>query len=159
MKTLWAHDFTFGTRVPELIQRAIDAMARAYEPYAPHQVGAAVLAASGAIYVGSSAKTDSFLGRHAPAAALALMLSAAERDPVAIAIVGKPNDHESWRLTSPCSECRREILAFISRTGREVHLVVPFMHPGSGAHGLRTVSSVRPIAYDAETGGHLFLTP
>ena len=73
----------------ELISLARQAMARAYAPYSGFQVGAALLAASGRVYLGCNLENASYLPTIcAERTAFAKAVSEGERAFTAIAVVG-----------------------------------------------------------------------
>jgi cytidine deaminase len=96
----------------ELIERAQEACARAYAPYSRFAVGAAVRAASGAIYSGANLENaSSGLTICAEAAALAAANTAGELAIKAIAIVGFgfTGSAGALQIVTPCGSCRQLI--------------------------------------------------
>ena len=92
----------------ELLRDAAEARERAYAPYSGFRVGAALLAASGKVYLGCNVEN----GAHTPtmcAERVALGTAIAAGEPVggfeAIAVVA-----DSARPTSPCGVCRQVLL-------------------------------------------------
>lgn len=93
-----------------LVAEAQAARANAYAPYSKYQVGAAVLTASGRIYRGCNVENASYgLTLCAERSALAQMVAAGEREPVAIAIVT-----EGLEPGPPCGLCRQMMAEFAS---------------------------------------------
>lgn len=85
----------------ELVSRALSARERAYAPYSDYQVGSAVLAADGSVYLGCNVENASY-----PAAicaervALTSAIAGGHRDFVAIAVATRDGG-------SPCGICRQ----------------------------------------------------
>lgn len=113
-----------------LVAEAQAARANAYAPYSKYQVGAAVLTASGRIYRGCNVENASYgLTLCAERSALAQMVAAGEREPVAIAIVT-----EGLEPGPPCGLCRQMMAEFASDS-----LPIALATPQSTAP-LRTIS-------------------
>lgn len=94
----------------ELIYIARNALGRAYAPYSEFAVGAALLAASGKVFVGCNVENVSLgLTICAERAAVAGAIAHGETDFVAIAIV---TDSASPAL--PCGACRQVLCEFSS---------------------------------------------
>lgn len=84
---------------------AREARARAYSPYSGFKVGAAVLAASGRVYVGCNVENCSFgLSLCAERVAIGTAVASGERELAAVAVYT-----ETDRPTSPCGACRQVI--------------------------------------------------
>ena len=91
-----------------LFAAAKAAQARAYAPYSRFNVGAAILAPSGAIYSGCNVENAAYpQGACAEAGAIAAMALGGERRIVEIVVVG---DGEA--LCTPCGGCRQRIREF-----------------------------------------------
>lgn len=89
----------------ELIAAASAARDRAYTPYSHFAVGAAVLAASGQIYVGCNIENASYpMTMCAERVALYNAYAAGERSIEALAVVTDTDD-----VASPCGGCRQVI--------------------------------------------------
>ncbi len=91
-----------------LLERAAEVRRQAYAPYSQFQVGAALLARSGNIYVGCNVENASYglcicAERHAVGAAVA----AGEREFVAIAVVAGTD-----KPATPCGACRQVLVEF-----------------------------------------------
>lgn len=91
----------------ELISKAIYVRNNAYSPYSNYKVGAALLAKSGKIYLGSNFENASFgAGVCAERVALGCALSAGEREFIAICVCG------SNANITPCGICRQSLSEF-----------------------------------------------
>lgn len=99
-------------RSPEELDRLVTAARgareRAYAPYSKYKVGAAILTKSGSVYAGANVENASYpAGLCAERAAVAQMIAAGEREPVACAVAtggAKPG--------SPCGFCRQVLREF-----------------------------------------------
>ena len=97
----------------QLIDKAHDARAASYSPYSGIAVGAALLAASGKIYLGANIENASYSPTIcAERVAFFKAVSAGEREFVAIAIVGAPKDEEPSSTFPPCGVCRQVMSEF-----------------------------------------------
>ena len=100
-----------------LFAAAKAARERAYAPYSRFSVGAAIRAASGAIYAGCNVENAAYpQGSCAEAGAIAAMALAGERRIVDIVVVGDGED-----LCTPCGGCRQRIREFADAATR-VHV-------------------------------------
>lgn len=96
----------------ELIALAREAMARAYAPYSGYQAGAALLAASGRVYLGCNIENASFTPTIcAERTAFAKAVSEGERGFTAIAVVGGKGGADSG-FFPPCGVCRQVMREF-----------------------------------------------
>jgi cytidine deaminase len=85
----------------ELLDKAIEAMGRAYAPYSEYRVGAAALAASGKVYTGTNVENRSYgLTVCAERNAIFAAVGAGERDIVKVAVVA-----DGKRAPLPCGAC------------------------------------------------------
>ena len=97
----------------QLIDKAHDARAASYSPYSGIAVGAALLTASGKIYLGANIENASYSPTIcAERVAFFKAVSAGEREFVAIAIVGAPKDEEPSSTFPPCGVCRQVMSEF-----------------------------------------------
>jgi cytidine deaminase len=81
---------------------------RAYAPYSHFNVGAALQVASGAIFAGCNVENASFgLTVCAERSAVAQMIAASERDPVALVVVTR-----GATIATPCGACRQTLAEF-----------------------------------------------
>jgi cytidine deaminase len=92
----------------ELFAAAKRAMAQAYAPHSMFPVGAAIRAASGAVYSGCNVENASYPeGWCAETSAIAQMVLAGDREIAEIAVVA-----DKMALISPCGGCRQRIREF-----------------------------------------------
>jgi cytidine deaminase len=91
-----------------LEQRATAIRAHAHAPYSNYQVGAALQTRDGAVFAGCNVENASFgLCLCAERSAIALMVAAGARDPVAIAIATR-----GPAAGAPCGMCRQVLAEF-----------------------------------------------
>jgi cytidine deaminase len=92
----------------DLIEAAVAAQANAHCPYSNYPVGAALRAASGAVYSGCNVENAAYpLGTCAEAAAITAMVLAGEREIVEVVVVtggATPG--------TPCGGCRQRLREF-----------------------------------------------
>ena len=102
----------------ELMQAAEKARKSAYAPYSHFAVGAALLAASGKVYVGCNIENASFTPTVcAERVAFFEAVKNGERDFVAIAVTGgKASDAPSF--CAPCGVCRQVMSEFCQKDFR-----------------------------------------
>jgi cytidine deaminase len=99
-----------------LVAAARAARAHAYSPYSSYRVGAAVLTAAGAIYSGCNVENATYGATLcAERSAIAAMVTAGDRDPVAAAVVTA-----GPRPGTPCGICRQVLCEF----ARDLELVL-----------------------------------
>ena len=92
----------------KLVESAKKVREKAYAPYSKFKVGAAVLAASGKIYIGCNVENASFgLTICAERNAVANAIAQGEKKIKAVAIVA-----DTAELTPPCGACRQVIYEF-----------------------------------------------
>jgi cytidine deaminase len=101
-----------------LLSRARAVQRHAYAPYSGYPVGAAVLSRSGTIFVGCNVESATFgLTLCAERAALAAMVSSAEREPAAIVIVTPGPE-----VGMPCGMCRQALAELCDDLPIRAHL-------------------------------------
>ena len=96
-----------AARRGELLAAARAVRLNSYSPYSNYKVGAALLAASGKIYVGANFENAAYgAGTCAERVALGAALAAGEREFVAVCVCGADN------TVSPCGICRQALSEF-----------------------------------------------
>ena len=96
----------------ELMKLAEEARERAYAPYSGFRVGAALLSASGRVYLGCNIENAAYTPTNcAERTAFFKAVSEGEHDFCAIAIVGGQGDDVS-ELCAPCGVCRQVMAEF-----------------------------------------------
>lgn len=97
-----------GANLETLVTAASQARARAYAPYSRYSVGAALLTRTGRVYAGCNVENATFGATLcAERSAIAAMVAAGDRNPVACAVVTAgpvPG--------SPCGICRQVLAEF-----------------------------------------------
>lgn len=96
-----------------LIERAREALLKAYAPYSKHPVGAALVADDGSLYAGCNIENAAYpLGQCAEATAIGSMVLAGNKRISHIVIVG-PGE----QACTPCGGCRQKIREFSGPDG------------------------------------------
>jgi homotetrameric cytidine deaminase len=124
---------------PDLMLRAADAaMRNAYAPYSRFKVGAALRAASGAVYVGANVENASYpQGQCAETSAIGALVAAGETEIAAVAVVA-----EKLEICPPCGGCRQR-LSELARPDTPVHLGRP-----GGEHRTFTIAELLPLSFE-----------
>ena len=127
---------------PLLEQAAIAVRQRAYAPYSHYQVGAALLTRGGKVFAGCNVENASYgLCLCAERSAVAQMVAAGEREPVAIVVVT-----DGPTAGTPCGMCRQTLAEFAEDLPiRVVADGVP------GATRTLSLSALLPDAFRADT--------
>ena len=121
----------------DLLAAARAARANAYAPYSHFAVGAAVRAASGAIFSGANVENAAYpVGTCAEAGAIAAMVAAGEHTLVEALVVG---DGEA--LVTPCGACRQRLREFGAPT-TPVHIAGP-----AGIRRTMTLAELLPESF------------
>ena len=124
----------------DLLDAALAVQANAHAPYSGFRVGAAVRAASGAIYVGCNVENASFPeGTCAETAAIAAMVAAGEREIAEVLTVAHGDD-----MTTCCGGCRQRIREFAA-PGVLVHAAGP-----EGVRRTFTMEELLPASFGPE---------
>lgn len=128
-----------GERQPrDLVQAAIRARERAYAPYSRYQVGAALLARNGSVYLGCNIENASYpLTLCAERVAVFKAVAEGERDFVALAVVTANGG-------SPCGACRQVLREF-----NQGDLLV-FIATPDGAYREHTLAELLPDSFGPE---------
>lgn len=97
----------------QLINEAKKARLLAYAPYSNHRVGAALLTASGKVYLGCNVENAGYSSTVcAERVAFFKAVSEGERDFVKIAVVGAIDDDKVDNFCAPCGVCRQVMMEF-----------------------------------------------
>ena len=123
-----------------LIEQARAVRENAHAPYSKFKVGAAVQAASGAVYVGCNVENVAYPeGTCAEAGAIAAMVAAGETQIAWVAVIA-----DSPTPVSPCGGCRQKIAEFAGGD------VVVTLATTDGTVLDTTVSALLPGSFDAD---------
>lgn len=99
----------------ELVARAYEAQKAAYTPYSHFQVGAALLAKSGRVYLGCNIENAAYSPTNcAERTAVFKAVSEGEREFEAIAIVGNM-EGQTGDYCTPCGVCRQVFAEFCNK--------------------------------------------
>ncbi|MFC3061317.1 cytidine deaminase [Paenirhodobacter populi] len=122
-----------------LLDAAREVRGNAYAPYSRFKVGAAVRAASGAVYRGVNVENVAYPeGTCAEAGAIAAMCAAGETEIVEVAVIA-----DSPTPVPPCGGCRQKLAEF-GRADTPVTLATT-----SGQKLLTTIGDLLPGRFDA----------
>jgi cytidine deaminase len=128
----------------DLLKAARDCREQAYAPYSRFKVGAALRAASGAIYVGCNVENAAYpVGLCAEAVAIGAMAAAGERRISDILIVGG----DGGAPVAPCGACRQRILEFAEPDARVA------VADEAGVRAAYKFADLLPHAFSAQTLG------
>jgi cytidine deaminase len=123
-----------------LIEQARTVRENAHAPYSKFKVGAAVQAASGAVYVGCNVENVAYPeGTCAEAGAIAAMVAAGETQIASVAVIA-----DSPTPVSPCGGCRQKIAEFAGGD------VVVTLATTDGTVLDTTVAALLPGSFDAD---------
>jgi cytidine deaminase len=131
--------------IDELFARARAAREKAYAPYSRFPVGAALRAASGAVFTGCNVENAAYpLGVCAETSAISAMVAAGERRIAEILVLGPGPGR-----IAPCGACRQRIAEFADG-GAAIH-----MADETGAVETALLSRLLPRAFgpDSLKGG------
>lgn len=128
-----------------LIEKAKEAMERAYAPYSGYRVGAALLTADGRIYQGCNIENASFTPTVcAERNAFFKAVYDGVRDFSAIAVVGGKGGVISGYFP-PCGVCRQVMREFCGED------FVIYMGGPDGAYLEKTLGELLPLSFSAES--------
>lgn len=123
----------------DLREAAIAARENAYAPYSNFQVGAAMRAASGKIYVGANVENVAYpVGTCAEEAALAAMIVAGDTKVIEAYVIADSPDP-----VPPCGACRQRLKEFGADD------VTVWMGTTDGKEEATTIGTLLPGAFDA----------
>lgn len=92
----------------DLARRAVAVSRNAHAPYSRYPVGAALLVASGRVFVGCNVENASYgLSICAERSVIVQMVAAGERDPAALSVVTR-----GPMIGTPCGTCRQTLAEF-----------------------------------------------
>lgn len=123
---------------------AIQARENAYAPYSGFRVGAAIRAASGAIYAGCNVENAAYPeGTCAEAGAIAAMIAAGDKEIVEVYVIA-----DSPNPVPPCGGCRQKLAEF-ALSGAKITMATT-----NGEKASSSVSDLLPGAFaSAHLGG------
>ena len=128
----------------ELMSRAEEARLRAYAPYSHFFVGAALLAASGKIYLGCNVENAAYGPTNcAERTAFFKAISEGEREFLAIAITGG-REGETPAFCAPCGVCRQVMAEFCQSDFRVILGNSEETKP-------YTLAELLPVTFDKDT--------
>ena len=99
----------------EDIELAKRARLNAHSPYSHFQVGAALRAKNGKVYLGCNIENHGIQGICAERTAFAKALSEGEREFECITVVGSPKGIEPTEKCMPCGYCRQFMSEFVNK--------------------------------------------
>lgn len=124
-----------------LLAAARLARSRAHAPYSNYRVGAAVLTRRGTVYAGCNVENASYGATQcAERGAIAAMVAAGDRDPVACVVVTA-----GPRPGSPCGICRQVLSEF----ARDMKIVLVAEDPAGRviARSTQSLAALLPLAF------------
>lgn len=108
-----------------LVEKAIEAMQKAYAPYSGYFVGAALLTKDGKVYAGCNIENASYTPTIcAERTAFSKAVSEGEREFTAIAIVGGKGGKMTGAFP-PCGVCRQVMAEFCDPEAFKIYLGLP----------------------------------
>ncbi len=129
----------------ELFDRAVAVRAQAHAGYSGFKVGAAILDADGAIWIGCNVENAAYpLGACAEAGAISAMVAGGGRRIRRIAIVGGRDELEKC---PPCGGCRQRIAEFATPETRVV------LFESSGEPCEFEIGALLPLSFALRDGG------
>lgn len=129
-------------QIKELIERAVEAMERAYTPYSGFRVGAALLAKNGTIYQGCNIENAAYTPCNcAERTAFFKAVSEGEREFDGICIVGG-KDGVLTEFTPPCGVCRQVMMEFCDPKQFQIILATDSEH-----YQIYTLEEMLPMGF------------
>jgi len=141
-------EFKFGTDLDgkakeELIRLAYEGKERSYSPYSGFQVGAALLAENGTVYLGCNIENAAYSATNcAERTAFFQAVSEGVKEFRAIAIVGGPKGSKKGELCAPCGVCRQVMMEFCNP--KEFQIV---LEDGNGGYVTKTLEEILPFGF------------
>lgn len=124
----------------DLARRAEAVRRNAHAPYSRYPVGAALLVASGRVFVGCNVENASYgLSICAERSVIVQMVAAGERDPVALSVVTR-----GPIIGTPCGTCRQTLAEFAMDL--PIHL---FVEGQASAPRMTSLAELLPDAFRA----------
>ena len=129
----------------ELLALAAKARERSYSPYSGFRVGAALLAASGKVYLGCNIENAAYTPTNcAERTAFFTAVYQGERNFEAIAIVGGKAGEPVHELCAPCGICRQVMREFCKDDFKI------FLSKGDGTVLETTLTQLLPLSFSKE---------
>ncbi|MGN1125418.1 MAG: cytidine deaminase [Candidatus Gastranaerophilaceae bacterium] len=123
----------------ELLEKAKKASENSYSPYSKFPVGAAVVAESGKVYIGTNVENSSFGATIcAERSAIVNAIVNGERKLTAVAIYGP-----KMKRCAPCGVCRQVINDFKSDKGVDI-----ILEDENGNPEVHTIDELLPLGFD-----------
>jgi cytidine deaminase len=123
-----------------LVTAARAARERAYAPYSKYKVGAAILTRSGSVFTGANVENATYGATIcAERSAIAQMVAAGEREPIACAVATG-----GARAGSPCGICRQVLREF----ARDMPIALVAEQKGRLTRRDTTLAKLLPDAFD-----------
>lgn len=141
-------EFKFGTDLDgkakeELIRLAYEGKERSYAPYSGFQVGAALLAENGTVYLGCNIENAAYsVTNCAERTAFFQAVSEGVTEFQAIAIVGGLKGSKSGELCAPCGVCRQVMMEFCDP--KEFQII---LEDGKGGCFAKTLEEILPLGF------------
>ena len=124
-----------------LVAAAVEVRERAYAPFSKYRVGAAILTRKGSVFIGCNVENSSYGGTIcAERGAIAQMVAAGERDPIACAVVTA-----GTKSASPCGICRQVLAEF----ALDMPIVLVGLGAGRSPRRTRRMTTLAKLLPDA----------
>lgn len=123
-----------------LLQKAKEVSEKSYSPYSHFKVGAALKAASGAIYIGTNVENASYpLAQCAEGSAITAMIAGGDREISEILVYSDSGNTDM--LCTPCGGCRQKIREF-STPETKIYLSTK-----KGVEKIVTIEDLLPLSF------------